>query len=277
MRFFFWLVVIQVSTAESSGCSVRIGECPSHPEMSKRTMRDTDGERFMRTGEVEAACHLRAADYGNFCSSSDVTASFNPTGTSQRAPGRLACEKGWVFWAGNCYLYSGSDYRVTWAEADSICRSFGGALASVHSDAENGLISYLSNGVSCWIGYVDIRKSEKDVENFQWVDKTQNDFNNWAVDCSKGGEGCSEPERREQWFDWRGDDPGPFVCKKPARQEEPDLILGPVINPLSASQNSSIESLIVDDPLLKEDKISETEMFKKTNTLIFGLSSPMSY
>jgi hypothetical protein len=68
---------------------------------------------------------------------------------------------------------------------------------------------------------VDIRKEETEVENFTWTDNSANDFNNWAADCTgrEDHPDCTPEAKQQQWYDWNdGEDPAPFICKKPAKQ-----------------------------------------------------------
>ena len=217
--FVLGLIPFANTNSDSPGCSISISECNAHPHMTNLNFRDTDGEVHAQTANVEAACHIRAADYHRFCRNEapSVSASFHASGTSFMF-NPDACDAGWLSWNGACYLYV--DQLVTFHQADAYCRSQDASLASIHSDAENALASDLSKGRSCWIGYVDIRKLDTEPENFTWTDNSQNDYNNWAADC-QGREDhpdCTPESKQQQWFDWNdGNDPAPFICKKSAK------------------------------------------------------------
>ena len=68
-------------------------------------------------------------------------------------------------------------------------------------------------GLSAWIGYQDIDQDT----HFEWTDKTEDNFNNWAKKCTKKEEKlpmCSAEERRQQWSLRR------FMSRKGALAEE---------------------------------------------------------
>ena len=142
--FLFLSAFVFSTSISSSGCSISISDCSAHPHMNSLTFRDTDGEAYAQTADVEAACHIRAADYHRFCQnnrSPSVSAAFLSTGSSFLfQPG--ACDDGWTSWNGACYLYV--DQLVSFHQADAFCRSHDASLASIHSDAENALISHFT-------------------------------------------------------------------------------------------------------------------------------------
>jgi hypothetical protein len=74
----------------------------------------------------------------------------------------------------------------------------------------------LTLGLSSWIGYQDIDQDS----HYEWSDKTEDNFNNWAKNCT-GREHepeCAPEERQQQWYDWEGHDLGTYLCKKPAKK-----------------------------------------------------------
>ena len=247
MWFIYVFGFILTGTSSEPGCSISISECDAHPHMSNINFPDTDGEAVAQTGSVEAACHIRAADYHRFCKNRtpSVRASFHSGTSFVFTPG--ACDDGWLSWNGACYLYVNE--LVSFHKAETFCRSQNAALASIHSDAENALVSYITKGRSCWIGYVDIRKDEAEPENFTWTDNTQNDYNNWSTDCTgrEDHPDCAPEAKQQQWFDWKdGEDPAPFVCKKAAK------LPSAVAVTVAAGKLTVAAAVAVPDPALVE-------------------------
>ncbi|KAF8795137.1 Macrophage mannose receptor 1 like protein [Argiope bruennichi] len=85
----------------------------------------------------------------------------------------------WIKFQGNCYLFQYRDKnRVSFYDAEDFCRSQGGHLASIHSEAENEFLLNTADegrfGGRFWIG-LNILAGKN---NEQWTDDT-------AVDYSK--------------------------------------------------------------------------------------------
>lgn len=208
---------------------------------------------------------MRAQDYNVFCEnghSPKVTASatYNPTGRTQLYhPG--ACDDGWVLYGRNCYMY-GSQH-VDWHTADARCRSLGSTLASIHSDVENSFVHYLSGGISTWIGLVDYNTKPDVPEQYQWSDDTATVYTNWAVNCedpqSKDLPECAPKETVSHWYEFKGNEPAPYVCKKPAKVNT-DILSASTVTAIKLSikeiesQFNSIISISESAVSLKEAK-----------------------
>ena len=193
--------------------------------MSFSQFADQEGHNYLQTNTVEAACHLRAQDYGNFCEGSvsspnsrpRATATFATTGRSQ-LHSKNACDQGWILWDRFCYLYS--DKLVSFSEAENQCANLGAALASVHSDAENKFISYLARGVRTWIGALTFQ------QDFAWTDQSEKDYSNWSADCSDATDrpDCQEDQKAQQWYEAKTEDISGFICKKQTQEDVKGLI-----------------------------------------------------
>jgi Lectin C-type domain len=208
-------------SAEEQGCLISINECPRYPHMSNLQFRDSEGETALNTGSNEPACLLRAGDYHNFCDSSrtetpQVSASFTATGNTNFFNPQ-SCDPGWLPFNNACYAYFNEP--KSFYEANQICANLGSSLVSIHSDLENAFVAHITNYQSAWLGYVDLKKDEKEPENFQWTDNSQSDFTNWALDCEKTPNipECAPIERQQQWYDAKPENPAVFVCKKSAK------------------------------------------------------------
>lgn len=199
-----------------SGCTITTKACKNFPEFGLKQFRDSVGEDYAGAGTNDAACFKRAEDFHHWCgngveSGAQVAATFNQAQWSQvYHPG--ACEAGWSQWDAFCYKHYWE--KKTWFEAEAYCRQKDSHLASVHSRAENRFIYTLTSGLSAWIGYTDLDQDT----HFQWSDNTQDDFTNFAKNCTGREEepDCKPEEKAQQWYDWRGDDRGTFVCKRNA-------------------------------------------------------------
>lgn len=201
---------------DDAGCTITTKMCKNFPEFRQKQFRDSIGEQHVGAGSNDAACLKRAEDFHHWCgngadSGAQVAATFNKAQWSQvYHPG--ACDAGWSQWDAFCYKHYWE--KKNWFEAEALCRERNAHLASVHSQAENRFIYTLTRGLSAWIGYTDLDQDT----HFQWSDNTQDDFTNFAKNCT-GREhepDCKPEERAQQWYDWRGDDRGTFVCKRNA-------------------------------------------------------------
>jgi len=213
----FWGEEVAVeATATEEGCIITVATCRNFPEFTRTQFRDSTGEELSQTGSNEAACHKRAEDMHYFCGNSQtegaqVAATFSPQRLSQiYHPG--ACDKGWSQWDAFCYKHYWE--KRTWYEAEALCRQRASHLASVHSKAENRFVYTLTSGLSAWIGYTDLDQDT----HYQWSDSTQDDFTNLAKNCTgrENDTDCQPEERKQQWYDWEGNDRGTFVCKRNA-------------------------------------------------------------
>ena len=52
----------------------------------------------------------------------------------------IACKRGWRYWSANGMCYGYGKRKLSWHNAENFCRSKGGHLASIHSDAENTFV-----------------------------------------------------------------------------------------------------------------------------------------
>nr|XP_057939161.1 alpha-N-acetylgalactosamine-specific lectin-like isoform X2 [Doryrhamphus excisus]XP_057939163.1 alpha-N-acetylgalactosamine-specific lectin-like isoform X2 [Doryrhamphus excisus] len=66
----------------------------------------------------------------------------------------------------------------TFEDAELVCNSLGGNLASVTSAVENEIILELTKGLTTWIGFNDIEVDE----TFVWTDGTTPSFTNFEND-----------------------------------------------------------------------------------------------
>jgi len=198
------------------GCTITAKVCQNFPEFQRTQFRDILGEEHVQAGSDEAACLKRAEEFHHWCGNSasegvQVAATYNPQRWSQLYnPG--ACDKGWSQWDAFCYKFHLE--MKTWYEAEKICRDQESHLASVHSRAENRFINNLAHGLKVWIGYTDVDQDT----HYTWSDNTQDDFTNFAKNCS-GRElepDCQREEVQQQWYKGKGSDASPFVCKKNA-------------------------------------------------------------
>ncbi|XGW31409.1 hypothetical protein V3C99_009963 [Haemonchus contortus] len=152
-----------------------------------------------------------------------------------REPGH--CDSEWAYFEGTDSCYR----RFFWAtfdNAEEICVSEGGHLASIHSTEENGFVieiaesgnDYGSGNDLTWMGLHQADYPTK--TDWTWTDGTPFDYKNWAPkqpDNDHGTEHCAQ-----MYSDYTGKDPTKdssyrhwndipcatnmraFVCKKPA-------------------------------------------------------------
>jgi len=216
-----WLLLAPVASEavdaeKAEGCTITASACKNFPEFRRTTFRDSVGEEHLGAQDNDASCFKRAEDFHYWCgngpdSGATVAATHNPSQTSQIFHPK-ACENGWSLWDAFCYKHYWE--KKNWFEAEALCRERGAHLASVHSRAENRFIFTLTSGLSAWIGYTDLDQDT----HFQWSDNTQDDFTNFAKNCT-GREhepDCKPEETQQQWYDWNGADQGTFVCKRNA-------------------------------------------------------------
>lgn len=216
LRVLGFTTLVALARAVDEGCTITANICRNFPEYQRTQFRDTLGEAHLGAGSSEAACLKRAEDFHHWCgnglsSGAQVAATFNSQRWSQvYHPG--ACDQGWSQWDAFCYKHFWE--KKTWFEAERLCRERNSHLASIHSQAENRFIFSLTSGLSAWIGYTDLDQDT----HFQWTDNTQDDFTNFAKNCTGREEepDCKPEERQQQWYDWEGGDAGTFVCKRNA-------------------------------------------------------------
>nr|XP_057907639.1 lactose-binding lectin l-2-like [Doryrhamphus excisus] len=99
------------------------------------------------------------------------------------------CPQGWTQVDDHCYIFQ-SEVR-TFADAESVCNTLGGNLASIHSYLENLAVAGLikEGGADyAWIGLHDAIKKG----NYIWTDGTNVEFLNFAPVEPNGTGACVE-------------------------------------------------------------------------------------
>ncbi|XP_066487086.1 C-type lectin BpLec-like [Tiliqua scincoides] len=131
-----------------------------------------------------------------------------------------ACDRDWMQNQGNCYAFF--EEKVTWAEAETECQSYGrGAhLASILTEAETYLVfRYIANYPNVqshvWIGLRDFRKNLK----WKWADGSALNYKAWAVsqpDNYQQSEYCGQLTLGSGFKEWN-DAPcmelNAYICK----------------------------------------------------------------
>lgn len=147
------------------------------------------------------------------------------------------CDSGWAYFdkTDSCYRYF---LWATFDNAEMVCMSNGGHIASIHSDEENVFVADISKaGVEykreddlTWIGLQQANYPTS--EQWTWTDGTELDYLHWGPsqpDDKKGREHCAQthsdylgrvPAKDNNYQHW--DDcectlsMRAYVCKKPA-------------------------------------------------------------
>lgn len=125
---------------------------------------------------------------------------------------------------------------LPWTAAEAACVAAGGHLASMHSAADVSQVMATGAGGNTWVGLNDLAEEAGcDGDGFDWIDGTENDFNNWAAGepndwmdgaahCdgvagigsqgdADGGEDCVELTPTGTWNEGGCTRPQPFVCR----------------------------------------------------------------
>mmetsp|Transcript_29705 Transcript_29705/g.78845 ORF Transcript_29705/g.78845 Transcript_29705/m.78845 type:complete len:287 (-) Transcript_29705:53-913(-) len=208
-------VILSGFAAAEEGCTITAALCQNFPDFKRTQFRDSVGELRLDAGSNDAMCFKRAEDFHAWCGNdrhtASVAATFNPSGITQ-VYHPSACDEGWSQWDAFCYKHVWE--KRTWFEAEALCREKKSHLASIHSKAENRFIYALTSGLSAWIGYTDLDEDT----HYQWSDSTQDDFSNFAKNCTgrEDEPDCQPEEQQQQWYDWNGGDAGTYVCKRNA-------------------------------------------------------------
>jgi len=197
----------------SASCLITSKVCANFPEFGRTQFRDVVGEEYLQAAQHEAACLKRAEDFHHWCGNTgniSVAATFMPDKTQFYDPG--ACDAGWSQWQAFCYRFH-LDLK-TWREAEEICLAQESHLASVHSMEENRFVHLLAHGLKVWIGY------HQQQERFAWTDRSQEDFTNFAKNCSGRSHeaDCQADQVQQQWHHSSGAERSPFVCKRNAKR-----------------------------------------------------------
>lgn len=208
--FFSWAPLASLASAS---CLITSKVCANFPEFGRIQFRDVVGEEYLHAAQHEAACLKRAEDFHHWCGNTgniSVAATFMPDKTQFYDPG--ACDAGWSQWQAFCYRFH-LDLK-TWREAEEICLAQDSHLASVHSMEENRFVHLLAHGLKVWIGY------HHQQERFAWTDKSQEDFTNFAKNCSGRSHeaDCQADQVQQQWHRSSGAERSPFVCKRNAKR-----------------------------------------------------------
>ncbi|XP_019712625.1 alpha-N-acetylgalactosamine-specific lectin-like [Hippocampus comes] len=122
------------------------------------------------------------------------------------------CPPGWTQFNCNCFIYQAG--ARTFDDAESVCNSLGGNLASIRSELENtfvqGIIEEANSDV--WIGYND-----QDTEGtFVWTDGTTPDFENFDGGAASGVGNCvTLSESDGDWQDVTCTNTEAYVCIRP--------------------------------------------------------------
>nr|XP_060638934.1 C-type lectin BpLec-like [Anolis sagrei ordinatus] len=131
-----------------------------------------------------------------------------------------SCARDWMQNQGNCYAYF--DNRLTWAEAEMDCQSYGrGAhLASVLTKAESALVAdyistYQKEKSHVWIGLNDPRQNRR----WRWSDDSVYNYRAWDINQPNNLERaqyCVELLQNtgyKQWNDRSCQNSNTYICK----------------------------------------------------------------
>ena len=157
-----------------------------------------------------------------------------------------SCEEPWVKNGDHCYYWSMME--ANWTQAEDYCRSGGGHLASVNSNATNEFILRELNKRSnsqLWIGGTD--KGEQG--SWNWTDCSPWDFEYWAEkqpshhkrdDCVRYSKKITKGST-PKWNDWKCDHKHCFLCSQ-------KLCLGEICSSFRMSVFSSTYHFRIKDP-----------------------------
>merc|ERR1719500_2348936 len=122
---------------------------------------------------------------------------------------RPSCGSGWSAFGSHCYRLF--EDELEWQDAETHCRSVGGTLVSIHSQAEDDFIGGLSSE-RIWLGGNDITSEGA----WTWSDGSAWNYNNWhsGEPNDVGGGDCAEKYKENTWNDHScTGHPKKFVCK----------------------------------------------------------------
>lgn len=209
MKVFSWAPLASLASAS---CLITSKVCANFPEFGRIQFRDVVGEEYLHAAQHEAACLKRAEDFHHWCgnnASTSVASTFMLDKTQFYDPS--ACDAGWSQWDTFCYRFH-LDMK-TWLDAENVCRASNAHLASIHSAEENSFVHHLANGLKVWIGYNGLKN-----ELHSWSDHTQDDFTNFAKNCTdRAHEAECQPQQVQQWwYNSHAEERSPFVCKRSA-------------------------------------------------------------
>ena len=125
-----------------------------------------------------------------------------------------------IYYTGNCYqvFYESK----SWGEAEILCLSYGGHLASINSEDENNFIATLMKETGYfWVGGHDIVTEEA----WQWTDHSAWSYSDWAANkpTKNYGSNClrysASPAVGRFYSDYSCTYTTYFVCEVPDTQQ----------------------------------------------------------
>ncbi|XP_059198374.1 galactose-specific lectin nattectin-like [Centropristis striata] len=128
-----------------------------------------------------------------------------------------SCPDGWTRFGSRCFKFHIT--AKTWMDAEKLCQSANGNLASIHSAEENTFLNDFIEDVSgtsrrTWIGATDAVQEK----TLQWADGSPVQFTRWHTgqpDNFKGKEHCVEMNWHGNfWNDLSCITKLSFVCSK---------------------------------------------------------------
>ncbi|XP_078144626.1 galactose-specific lectin nattectin-like isoform X2 [Centroberyx gerrardi] len=126
------------------------------------------------------------------------------------------CPSGWTLHGSRCFIFHHS--AKAWLDAERVCISLGGNLASIHSLDEHNFLRGLINRVTgsytqAWIGGFDAIKEGV----WMWTDGSKVDYTNWHTGepNNLNAEHCLEMNfGGNRWNDQGCDSKRSFVCSQ---------------------------------------------------------------
>jgi hypothetical protein len=112
--------------------------------------------------------------------------------------------------------------KLTWKGAESACKKWGGALASIKSAAEQELVFAATKRTSkpTWFGANDIKKEGA----WRWADGSAMKYHNWGRgepnDYNHSEDCAAFWGRSGKWNDWFCTKTAQYICEK--NREEPE-------------------------------------------------------
>eukprot|EP00794_Sanderia_malayensis_P017277 gene17277-19004_t len=133
----------------------------------------------------------------------------------------------WTCAAAKCYRFFAQ--QLTWHDALTFCKSFGGSLSKIHSSSENQIVNSAMNGDS-WIGLNDIaeagnfvwnevRYSAQTLQFVNWASNEPNDmvFSDQFSRTGCPGEDCvliNTWQAKAHWYDMDCSVKKPYICER---------------------------------------------------------------
>nr|XP_006816218.1 PREDICTED: uncharacterized protein LOC102809517 [Saccoglossus kowalevskii] len=196
---------------------------------------DSDGqEKCVECREYDSSWNdMNCGDRMPFVCKKSIGAITPPSIVSTPAPSGY-CPEGFLEHTEKCYQFNGGDesYVVDWYTARDRCRSAGGDLATIHSQA---LQAYLTSNLrdieySMWIGLSDTIQEGK----YRWTDGSSVDYYNWRAGEPNGEnqENCVEMHFQGYgglWNDGSCDSTAGYICQ--GKKDYSNPVPVPTINP----------------------------------------------